>query len=123
MALDVSLVFHPVWPRLVDYLTIEECPRDGGSVDDPRIRIGFDNLPEPLGHELAFITMQCVHCLQPIHPLRRRAGDLYTRLYYACACPVAQRPACSKSRAAALEYQRFKGLRVNMSRTLQLSLF
>ena len=112
MALDVSLVFLPIWPQISTYLKIENCVRDGGSVEDPRIRIGFENLPEALGRQATFISMPCVHCLTPMHPLRKRRGDLPTRLYYACACPVAVRPECSKGRAAMLEYERFKSVDV-----------
>jgi hypothetical protein len=43
--------------------------------------------------------------------LRRRVTDDWDRLYYAPCCPVATRPACSRSRAAMLEYQRFAGIR------------
>jgi len=123
MALDISLVFLPAWDRIKEYLTIEQCVRDGSSVDDPRIRIGFDGLPELLGREMTHVQMQCVCCLRPIFPLRRREGDSFTRLYYGCSCPVALRPACSKSRASALEYQRFKAVTVAPRPPAQLDLF
>lgn len=123
MALDVSLVFLPIWSQLKPYLKIENCVRDGGSVEDPRIRIGFENLPEALGRQATHITMPCVACLRAIQPLRRREGDLFTRLYYACSCPVGVRKECSKGRAAMLEYERFKGITVDESHAPQLSLF
>ena len=69
------------------------------------------DLPEPLGQLMSFVTMPCVACGAANHPLRKRVGDTYSRLYYAPACPVAVRPACSKGRAAMLEYQRFMGER------------
>lgn len=108
MAIDISLVFLPEWKRLEPYLLIDRYSRDGSAID-PRIRIGFVDLPEPLGQEMSFVTMPCVTCGAANHPLRKRVGDTYSRLYYAPACPVAVRPACSKGRAAMLEYQRFMG--------------
>lgn len=123
MALDVSLVFLPIWSQLKPYLKIDLCPRDGGSIEDPRIRIGFEDLPEALGRQATFISMPCVSCLTAMHPLRKRRGDYATRLYYACACPVAVRPECSKGRAAMLEYERFKGISIDERPAPQLSLF
>ena len=109
MAIDISLVFLAEWPLLKPYLVIDEYDRDG-SADDPRIRIGFDNMPLELGRTMSFVSMPCVACGTANHPLRVRVGDDTSRLYYAPCCPVAVRPACSKGRAATLEYERFKGL-------------
>lgn len=109
MAIDISIIFLEAWPRLQPYLVIDEYNRDG-SAEDPRIRIGFDNMPIEFGHEMSFISMPCVACGAANHPLRQRVGDGLDRLYYAPCCPVAVRPACSKGRAATLEYERFKGL-------------
>lgn len=123
MALDVSLVFHPIFPKLRPYLKIDLCPQDGGTIDDPRIRIGFNGLPESLGREATFVTMPCVACLTANFPLRKRQGDDFTRIYYACACPVAVRPGCSKGHAAWLEYERFKGTAINDAPAAQLRMF
>jgi hypothetical protein len=109
MALMTSLVFHPVWPRIRDHLHLDFYARDRG-VDEPRVRIGFVDLPEILGRELVLLEMLCVTCQRPIKPLRRRIGDGFDRLYYAPCCPVATRAACSRSRAAQLEYHRFAGI-------------
>lgn len=109
MAIEISLIFLPAWERLRSYLVIDEYSRDGSAIE-PRIRIGFADLPLVFGHEMSFITMPCVNCGAANHPLRRRVGDGWDRLYYAPACPVAVRPACSKGRAANLEYQRFMGI-------------
>lgn len=122
MALDVSLTLHPIWERLQPYLHIEVAPRDGGSLEDPRIRIGFSDLPEAFGRELVEITLPCVSCLRPIHPLRRREGDGFDRLYLAVCCPVGVRSKCSKTRAAMLEYQRYKALPSGKQPPSQLSL-
>lgn len=121
MSIGTSIVFHPVWPRLEAHLVIDIYDRDGGH-EDPRIRIGFDDLPEAFGRELAFITMGCVACGRPIHPLRRRQGDEWTRLFYAPTCPLAVRIACSRTRAAELEYERFRGIH-HHRQTSQLDLF
>lgn len=121
MAIDVSLIFLPAWERLKPYLLIDSYDRDGSAVE-PRIRIGFVDLPDALGREMSFVTMACVACGAANHPLRKRVGDGFDRLYYAPACPVAVRPACSKGRAANLEYQRFMGLG-NTKPATQLALF
>jgi hypothetical protein len=109
MAIDISLIFLPAWERLKPYLVIDIYDRDGSAIE-PRIRIGFDNMPDELGREMSFIAMPCVACGTANHPLRRRVGDPWSRLYYGPACQVAVRPACSKGRAASLEYQRFMGI-------------
>ena len=109
MAIDISIMFLPAWKELEPYLVVDVYDKDGGH-KDPRIRIGFDDMPEPLGMRMAFLEMPCVTCRRPNHPLRRREGDTYSRLYYAPACMLAVRMACSRSRAPELEYERFKGL-------------
>lgn len=121
MAIDISIIFTPHWPQLEPYLVVDVYDKDGGHVD-PRIRIGFDDMPEPLGQRMAFIEMPCVTCRRPNHPLRRREGDTFERLYYAPTCPIAIRMACSRSRAAELEYERFKGIAAVKKPPTQLSL-
>lgn len=121
MSIGISIVFTDIWPKIKPYLHIDHYARDRGH-HEPRIRIGFVALPEAMGRELTFFEMPCVSCQRPIHPLRRRVTDDFTRLYYAPCCPVAVRAACSRSRAAALEYQRFMG--VDHERpAMQLGLF
>jgi hypothetical protein len=122
MAIMVSLIFSPVWDRVKSYLHVVECAQDGG-VTDPRIRIEFLDLPERLARELVMIELPCVACERPNHPLRRREGDDWDRLYYAPTCPITVRMSCSRGRAAELEYERFKGLVANPRTTAQLSLF
>lgn len=122
MAITVSLIFQPIWDRIQEYLHIVECAQDGG-VDDPRIRIEFLGLPERLSRELAFFEMPCVACERPNHPLRRREGDGWDRLYYAPTCPLSANIACSRGNAAMLEYERFKGIKLTPRPVMQLSLF
>jgi hypothetical protein len=119
----MSITSHPIWERVRPYLTIDHYDRDGGHAD-PRIRIGFSGLPQPLGIEAAHVQMRCVEpsCQRPINPLRRREGDDWTRLYYAPCCPVTTRARCSRGAAAAAEYDRFKSP-VIVSPTAQLSMF
>ena len=123
MAIGISIRFMPIWDKIESYLHVVECARDGG-IDEPRIRIEFLGLPETLMRELVCIEMPCVACERPNHPLRRREGDAWDmgRLYYAPACPIAVRVACSRGRAAELEYERFKGIVVTRPDP-QLSLF
>lgn len=124
MSITTSIIFHPLWKKLEPYLHVVEYDKDGGH-KEPRIRIEFLDLPEKWSRELVMIEMLCVTCQRPIHPLRRRIGDDWDRLYYAPCCPVDARSACSRSRAAALEYERFKGLAAGASprSTTQLGLF
>lgn len=120
--ITLSIIHEPIWPRLEPYLHVVQCAKDGG-LDEPRIRIEFLHLPERLAREVVMYLMPCVHCQRPNHPLRRREGDDWDRLYYAPACPLAIRVACSRGRAAELEYERFKGVAAGPRPTAQLSLF
>lgn len=118
----VSIVHEPIWPTISPFLHVVEYDRDGGH-RDPRIRIDFLHVPEALARELVMYTMRCVHCGRPNHPLRRREGDDWDRLYYAPACALAIRVACSRGRAVELEYERFKALGMAPRATAQLALF
>lgn len=123
VSITTSITLYPeVWDRISSFLVIDVYDKDGGHVD-PRIRIGFDDLPEQLGRELARFEMPCVACERPIHPLRRREGDDWTRLFYAPTCPITVRVSCSRTRAAELEYERFKGIGTAPRPSRQLSLF
>lgn len=120
--IGTSIIFEPVWETIERYLHVVECAADGG-LTEPRIRIEFLDLPERLSRSLVMITMPCVACQRPIHPLRRRVGDDWDRLYYGCTCLITVRMACSRGRAAELEYERFKGLTINKRPPAQLALF
>ena len=121
--IGISIIFEPVWSKVEPYLHVVECARDGG-LDEPRIRIEFLDVPEQLARELVMHRMPCVACQCPNHPLRHRIGDLWDRLYYAPTCPLTTRMACSRGRAAELEYERFKGIAGGPPRLVaQLSLF
>ncbi len=123
MAIGISIIFTDVWQRIKEYLHVVECAEDGG-ITDPRIRIEFLGVPERLARELVMVEMPCVSCERPNHPLRRRVGDDWDRLYYAPTCPLTSRMACSRGNAAMLEYERFKAISM-MPRLppAQLSLF
>ena len=115
------MVFHELWPRLEPYLFVIPYDKDGGH-EDPRIRIELRDLPDRLSQEAQFASMACVACARPIHFLRRREGDGLDRLYYAPACSIAVRVSCSRTAAAAAEYDRFKAFPARPT-TTQLSLF
>jgi hypothetical protein len=122
MAITVSLIFHPIWPRIREYLHVVECAEDGGV--DTRIRIEFLDVPERLARECVMIEMPCVACERPNHPLRRRKTDYWDRIYYAPACALMIDIACSRGRAAELEYERFKGTQIEHAMShRQLALF
>jgi hypothetical protein len=120
--IGTSIIFEPVWNRIKSYLHIVECAPDGGH-ENPRIRIEFLDVPEMLARDLVMVTMRCVNCQRPIHPLRHREGDDWDRIYYACTCLITVRMACSRGRAAELEYERFKGLKLGDRQSSQLALF
>lgn len=125
MSITVSLVFEPIWEEISTHLHVVECAPDGGH-EDPRIRIEFLGLSERQMRELVRLEMPCVHCERPNHPLRRREGDAWDmgRLYYAPACPITVRIACSRGRAAELEYERFKSfVGKSLRPVVQMSLF
>ena len=120
--IGISIIFDPVWKRIEPFLHVVECAQDGGI--DTRIRIEFLDVPERLARELVMHCMPCVSCLRPNHPLRHRDGDFWDRLYYAPTCALTTRMACSRGRAAELEYERFKGIAGRPVRPVaQLSLF
>lgn len=104
--LTVSILSHPIWPRIANHLKVTEYDRDGGH-DEPRHRIEFLSLPEALGREAAFVQMPCVCCKRPVNPLRRREGDGWDRLYYAPCCALGVRIACSRGAEARDEYEKF----------------
>ena len=121
--LTISIIHEPVWKRIEPFLHIVECAQDGG-LDEPRIRIEFLRLPEQVARELVMYSMPCVACQRPNHPLRRRVGDDWDRLFYAPTCPITVRMSCSRTRAAELEYDRFKGIAIGrIPNAAQLSLF
>jgi hypothetical protein len=111
MSVTISIARTEVWKEISQYLHIVECAQDGG-VDEPRIRIEFLGMPESLMRRMVNVSMPCVACERPNFPLRRREGDAWDqgRLYYAPCCPISIRIACSRGRAAELEYERFRGM-------------
>lgn len=119
--ITISITKLPLWERLEKHLKVDVYDKDGGHAD-PRIRIGFTDLPEAWSRELVFLEMPCVACGRPNHPLRRRIDDGWDRLYYAPACIQTVNKSCSRGRAAELEYERFKSLPIRPLQ-LQMSLF
>ena len=117
----MSITNTVLWPRIEPYLFVIRYDKDGGH-EDPRIRIEFRGLPPRLMADAMFVQMACVECGRPINPLRRREGDV-DRLYYAVACQIGVRTACSRSAAAAAEYERFKSMSPEPSLPVQLALF
>lgn len=124
--IGTSIIFLPEWKELEPHLHVVDCAQDGGTIDDPRIRIEFLGLTEAQVRRLINVKMPCVHCCAENFPLRRRETDTFDqgRIYYAPACPIQRRIACSRGRAAELEYERFKGISIRGPlQTAQLSLF
>ena len=106
----MSVVDHPIWRKISGYLKIDICEDSPGGILDPRIRIGFVDLPDELSMEAQFVEIRCVECQRPNHPLRRRKGDPHSRLYYAPACLMAIRIECSRGPAVRLEYEAFRDI-------------
>lgn len=120
----MSILSHPIWSRLESYLVVERDgsydPGDG----EARVRIELRDLPTALSREAQFIEIPCVDCQRPIHPLRRRQGDPWSRLYYAPTCAITTRMRCARGPAARAEYDRFRALgRVLEVKARQLPLF
>jgi len=120
-ALPMSILEHEIWPRIRSYLHVVEYDKDGGH-QDPRVRIEFLGIPDQLSIAAQFCQMACVGCGRAINPLRRREGDGHDRLYYAPTCQIGVRIACSRSGAAAAEYERFKAC-ASLKPNQQLALF
>ncbi len=102
----MSIVFHPLWPKLHRYFRVEVYDKDGGH-RQPRIRIELTKMPEKLREKALALQMPCVACGQPMHPIRAR-GD--GALYYAAACPLDVNIGCSRGKAAKLEYNRIRAV-------------
>lgn len=102
----MSITHSEIWDRIKVHLFVIPYDKDGGH-EDPRVRIEFRGLARKLLDDAMFVQMPCVACGRPINPLRRREGDV-DRLYYAVACQIGVRTSCSRSAAAAAEYDRFK---------------
>jgi hypothetical protein len=126
MSVTISIIHLPVWEEISQYLHVVEAAQDGGTNEDPRIRIEFLGLSEAAARRLVNTVLPCVHCGADNFCLRKRETDNWDvgRLYYAPACPLARRVGCSRGRAAELEYERFKAY-VGRNAVLyaQLSLF
>ena len=104
-----TLLDHDLWPKIREFLSIEEYSRDGGH-ENPRIRIEFKGMPEYLSRECLALQLPCVSCKRLVHPLRQRMHSQASSLYYACACPLSTSVACSRTKAAAKEYRRFRSI-------------
>ena len=101
----MSILTHPLWPELRPYVHIGVYGRDGGP-DNPRHRIDV-RTPDSgvVLRRLLAITMPCVVCQRPIHPVRtRRKGPLY----YAATCSLDVSYACARSAEARTEYDAVK---------------
>ena len=92
------------WVALADllalgnYLRVETYARDGGH-KHPRKRIEVVTPPDPgLASRFMAITMPCVYCGAPIHPVRARNG--WKTLFLAVTCPLDVTVSCARSNDA-----------------------
>jgi len=106
-ALEACAIFEAIQP----YLRIQPYRRDSGA-RKVRHRIEFYGVPRELIIRAIAATMPCVSCGDPIHPFRVRKTGRDHRMpedhhgfYFACACPLDKRIACSRTAAAAQEYE------------------
>lgn len=106
-----------VWtenPALFDavrpWIVIEDYSRDGGH-ENPRHRIEVANdTPPHVRAILLALTAGCVACGARVHPFRERnggssRGGAASHVYYACACPLAERIGCSRGKSARDDYE------------------
>jgi hypothetical protein len=107
-----------LWPEIMPFLRVEVVHKDGGA-KRPRIRIEVRPLPDGLKARVLAMTMPCVACGLPIHPIRDRhgewarggrSGNPAEKLYYACSCPLSVNVGCARGKAAREEYLRFRDM-------------
>lgn len=104
----MSILNHQLWPEIAKHVKIEKYAPDGG-YKNPRFRLEFkkDATDEQKKKWLA-ITVPCVACGEPIHPIRKRKpasrGSGVGHLYIAPCCPLSVNIACSRGEKAHLEY-------------------
>jgi hypothetical protein len=110
-----SFVFHPLWPKIAPWISIEVYGRDGGP-DKPRARIELSgDAPKRIVTAALKLTMPCVACGKPVHPFRtrrKRENDSRSEdvghIYFAAACERKKDAGCGNGKAASVEYDRIK---------------
>lgn len=102
----MSIMSHALWPQLQKYFRIDRVRKSDSAKS--RVRIEIDDLPPSLEVHALHMTMGCVECGRPIHPIRaRKAPSKRSQargLYYAATCPLTVRIGCSRGAAAKDEY-------------------
>ncbi len=97
----MSIRNEPIWKELKRYLVIEIYSRDG--IERPRFRIVFRPMPQELLQRAFALTIPCLACGDPIHPIRETF-----KVYFAGSCPLDTKIACSRSDKISDEYQAIK---------------
>lgn len=108
----MSILLHPLWPEIRHFVRVEIYAPDGG-YEKPRFRLEFKkDVPGDMAQRWTAITVPCVHCDEPVHPIRARrpGGRTVPRghLYIAPACSLDVRKGCSRGNAVHHEYLKIR---------------
>ena len=99
----MSILQHPEWPLVRQYLRVEVYGPDTGR-RGARIRLEVDRPADGiLIRRLLAIRMPCVACGRAISPVRYRQG--MRRMYYAGTCGLDVTYRCARGHAARDEYR------------------
>jgi hypothetical protein len=99
----VSILQHPEWPLLRQYLRVEIYGPDTGR-HGARFRLEINRPADGiLVRRLLAIRMPCVDCGRQISPVRSRQGMRH--LYYAGSCGLDITYRCARGSAAREEYR------------------
>jgi hypothetical protein len=94
----------PIWQKLKQHCLFS---KSGNGRVAPRL--DFVKLPEDLRTEALMLTLPCIACKQPIHPLRARkksersriaGSEVEWRLFYAATCEYKANDGCGRTTAA-----------------------
>jgi hypothetical protein len=98
----MSILSHPEWPQIRQYLRVEPYHRDTNHLGvRVRLEVVTPETPEMRAWLLGIITT-CASCPASIHPVRERAA--WEPWYYAVSCPWAVTLSCSHKPSASAEY-------------------
>lgn len=112
-----GLLASPHWPEVLPYVQMQVYGRDNGP-DHPRCRFEV-NAPLNLLQRFAEFTTLCPHCgavMKFVRPRNKsksarnpsRSPSPTGRYYLAVSCPLDVNTGCSRSAAAAAEYERLE---------------
>lgn len=105
----MSITNTKLWPTLKPYFYTENCKDTTGNT--ARVRIEVRAMPAKLDKQARALTMPCVACGAPVHPIRQREKGGRTtpgKMYYSPTCPLDVNVGCSRGSAARDEYDHMR---------------